>query len=379
VKNTGITLIALIITIIIMMILVGVTVTIAINTNLFKTSGEMAFKMAIAKLDEQVYGMRELSKQTGQKYNYSGMVPNELKEYIEISDNGILLFIGKPNTKQEKWAKEENVIGKQEYILKTKIEELVSLAKQYVVDGKSTTSSNLLALQYIRRNRYKSDNWSQTAGAIDGNFVKYVDNNKKQSLDIDEIIDPITGEAIDFVHSMASLNACLYTSSLPKSEQYAGWAGDLCTFTLDIYNWYKSGTYTEAELKEYTKSKLGGNSSFGLADILADADAANISVLAETGGDIDDIIYDYYYGNDSAKCKNRYASFAVYLKSKKSSTATTEQGKIYDVSWYFLGKNNNLVEMAYAAKIIGDSYPYIPNVVFESVATCFSEYICERM
>lgn len=53
-RNKGITLIALVITIIVMMILVGVTVTIAINGGLFETAKKAARKTEKAKLNEEI-------------------------------------------------------------------------------------------------------------------------------------------------------------------------------------------------------------------------------------------------------------------------------------------------------------------------------------
>lgn len=383
-KDKGITLIALIITIIVMMILVGVTVTASLNTKIFKKSQEMAYKEAIQQLQEKVYGPSYISKYTNYSQDYSNLVPDEIKDYIAVLPDGTLTYIGDITKIQYTWAKEVGVLGNEEQVIKTSLDKLMELAENYVAEGKSTVDPNLLFLQYIRyqNSSYRSSKWSETAGAIKTDWINYVNNNKDNVFNIGDIQDPVTGENIDFIHSMASLNALLYTSSLPGPiDQFAGWAGDLCTLTAEVYQWYGTGSYTDAELKEYTKNKLGGNSTFSLGDMLADVDAANISTIAKSGGKIDDIIYNYYYGSSSAGCKNRYATFATYVKARKSTSSTTDSGKIYEVAYYFLGKHNEWFTWAerYAIEIIGSTYSSIPNVVFKTVATCFSEYICERM
>lgn len=386
-KNNGITLIALIMTIIVIIILVSVTVTIALNGGLFKRTQEGAFKSAISKLQEQVYGSSEINKYseyTNFKIKETITIPNELKDFIDVLEDGTIVYINDINKVQYTWAKEMGILGNEEQVIKTSLNRLMECAKDYVAEGKSTIEPNLLFLQYIRyqNSDYRSSNWSDTAGQIKTDWINYVNNNKGSVFNIGDIQDPVTGETIDFIHSMASLNAILYTSSLPGPvDQFAGWAGDLCTLTSEVYQWYGGGTYTDAELKEYTKNKLGGNSTFSLEDMLADADAANISMQANSGGDIDDIIYNYYYGGSSSGCKNRYATFATYIKARKNTSSTTDSGKIYEIAYYFLGKHNELFTWAeqYAKKIIGSTYSNIPNIVFKTVATCFSEYICERI
>ena len=59
-NKSGITLIALIITIVVMMILVGVTVAIAINGGLFKSINEAVIKRDIAKMQENLLLKRRL-------------------------------------------------------------------------------------------------------------------------------------------------------------------------------------------------------------------------------------------------------------------------------------------------------------------------------
>ena len=71
-KQSAITLIALIITIIIMMILVGVTVTVALNGGLFRTANEAAIKKEIARMQEELFLIRAELKMK----NPSNPMPN---------------------------------------------------------------------------------------------------------------------------------------------------------------------------------------------------------------------------------------------------------------------------------------------------------------
>lgn len=317
-KNKGITLIALIITIIVMMILVGVSVSISLNGGLFKKTQEGAFKTAISKLIEQVYGPREISKYTDETFNYNGLIPDELKGVVDVSGDGKIIYIGDPKEQKAIWAKEMGIdtIDESGYKQTMYYKELMDLARQYVAIKKTSVKPNLLALQYIRRNRYNSSMWQSTAGEIDSEFVAYVEENKTQNLDITDFKDPVTGANIDFVHSMASLN-CYVKDAVILSE-YACWAGDLCEFSIDIYKYKKENELANnsEELQKYSDSMMGAlsGSKFGLDDMLADIDAINISKLIEADDDLDQAIYNYYYGKNVNYSQNRYYYFKEHLK-----------------------------------------------------------------
>ena len=77
-KNKGITLVALIITIIIMMILVGVSVAMVVNSNLLGRAKQAGDNMQTAYLEEQNYG-------DGFQVNIDGTIYNIL-EYGSTSD-----------------------------------------------------------------------------------------------------------------------------------------------------------------------------------------------------------------------------------------------------------------------------------------------------
>lgn len=76
-SQKGITLIALVITIIVMLILVGVTITMALNGNLFNYA-----KNATIKTNEAVQGEKELSSGTVKIYNKNV----DINEYVKATN-----------------------------------------------------------------------------------------------------------------------------------------------------------------------------------------------------------------------------------------------------------------------------------------------------
>lgn len=383
-KNNGITLIALIITIVVMMILVGVTVIVTLNGGLFKKTQEGAFKSAVSKLDEQVYGQREISKYTEETFIYNGIVPDEIKDFIDVSGTGDLLYIGDPKKQQAIWAREMgiNSLSESGYKQKSNYKELMDFAKEYVANGKSTTSPNLLALQYARRNRYNGTLWKLTVGAVDQNFVKYVDENKTNSLDITNFEDPITGSNIDFIHSMAALNSYLVMPNNSLSE-YTCWMGDLCEILIDVHKYKIENGLTDQspELQNYSDSLIGAtsNSKFSLEDVLADIDAINISKLIKEDDDLDQAIYSYYYGSNANYSKNRYYYFRKHMQfcadSYISFSKTFSDDEItYRVTRNLMYRNSN-TELLINNLNRGVTYNEITVGTQGVVATSFANFI----
>ena len=386
-KNKGITLIALIITIIVMLILVGITVTITLNKNLFVVTEESAFKTALSQLKEQIYGPMNIGQYTGERQNYESYVPEELKAYIGVNSRGILMYIGDTNIPQARWAEELGVfpIDETGYIAVKSVEQILDLARSYVAENHITTDPNLLALQYIRRNRYNSSVWRGSAGKIDQNFVNYVEAHKTDTLDLTDLTDPVTGANIDYIHGMASLNVYLYRKDDSRYDiynQFACWAGDLCQLVKQVHDYNTQGTYTREELEEYTKTLLGstsGNSTLSLDDLIADIDAVNISQLVTEDDDLDDVIYEYYYGKYSNISENRYAYFVDYLGKFKEDDPSRS---LKNVTMNFLGKGSAEITSetsSYAYTLIGSDYRNISLYVFNAVANSFAEFIEERI
>ena len=129
-KNNGITLIALVITIIVMLILVAVTINIVAQGGLFDSASEATFKTELSKLQEEleIYKMTKLTE-FGEKFEATSLtastsrlyydpvgetegnieevmpsISEKMKKKIEVL-NGEILFLG--SEKEIKWAKEK--------------------------------------------------------------------------------------------------------------------------------------------------------------------------------------------------------------------------------------------------------------------------------
>ena len=68
------------------------------------------------------------------------------------------------------------------------VEELQGAASEYISQSGSTSTVTELCFQYIRRNRYNNAQWNALLGAIDGDFVDYVDENYTIDLEDDDVI-----------------------------------------------------------------------------------------------------------------------------------------------------------------------------------------------
>lgn len=253
------------------------------------------------------------------------------------------------------------------------IDELCNLAQEY---QKNFKKSQKLVIDYLRSGIYDDDkyagsgNWENTAGKVDKKFIEYV-NNKNPEMkkylyatgleDVKYIMDPNSGNVIDFTHLTATFGAFLYNTSAIKMflgdklpfagipyytenniDNLAGWAGDLQTLIqTDLLIWYDSNggdhyfsetvldMYSEDDYRVLVKQlladnsadsiKLNGlpihNSRFGISDQLADIDAVNAYYSCyqfEETATIGDCLKEYYH--DEVNRYNRsYYRFDYFI------------------------------------------------------------------
>ena len=316
----GISLIVLVVTILVLSILATVVIVNLSNTNIIGTASEAKYKTLVSSTKETLENAKAENVYLNGNIDYQTLLPEELKGEFRVNTNGNLEYVGSNNPMTKKIAEETGVtiINDSVKEIEDKYGELLTLAKKYVADGNSSVAPNLLLLQYVRRNKYNSSNWKSVAGEIDTNFVTYVDANKTKSLDIAEIEDPVTGKKVDWVHAMASLNAYLNQKNRDSVMQdYACWAGDIAQVIAElcIYK-QENADVTTSELNEKAITMIGAednSSTFGISDMLGDADATNIYMLIESDDNIVEDIYNYYYGKNSDKSKRRYNSFYDYF------------------------------------------------------------------
>jgi hypothetical protein len=146
---------------------------------------------------------------------------------------------------------------------------------------------------------------------------------------------------------------------------------------------YKS-PYTEQvknDIENYIDSMLGTKnegSTFGMADMLADADAVAMYNMIIEGKTISETIYDYYCGNYN--CKNRYSLFAEYLSdlsinAPSANTVTKVTEPKEKAAYLFMGKTNVLYA-GYAAAITSvGTVTSLPEELCGMIANKFSQYI----
>lgn len=138
----------------------------------------------------------------------------------------------------------------------------------------------------------------------------------------DEFSDPISGEPIDFIHMMASLDS-VYTNIDMEDDiemfvdYLAGWAGDLLTFLPDYLDEIDKGTMENSEYKVFIKSTLGSGvkSHFSGDDLLADIDAININTILKSDNLLLSEGIIWYY--NSRALKSRYSSFVNSFGSEE--------------------------------------------------------------
>lgn len=377
-RNKGITLIALVVTVIVLLILAGIAINLTVGDNGIITRAERAtIIQRLAEIKEQIEFANSdarIGMVAGESTHFS---PNyskiDLPENVSINNNGMLFYIGNDNSPNaEYWKQEiENIneelvktnFNNEEQLLKEQellddIKLLNDLAVEFINENTSTQESVIeLCLQYIRRNKYNSTIWSMGAGQVNTSFVDYVSQsesgkkiNSNGYFDQATIYDIKNNAYIDFVHLCAALNAELYyarTKPFLNIKDFCGWAGDSSTLIKQIVDYDTTSDYTSEEHKNdlisYAKSLFAtdnATSTFGIADVLADIDAVNIYNENYAGSnDVDfyTVIKNYYYTyNDSIA--NRENKFVENLCETKDA--------LYNYVVTYLNSNTFYVTLA---------------------------------
>lgn len=261
------------------------------------------------------------------------------------------------------------------------IEELQDAATAYINQTSSTSSVTELCFQYLRRNRYNDTQWNTLLGAIDGDFVDYVDDNYTIDIEDDDVIDDLTShQDVDLIHLMAVLNVyykygeTASYGALNVSTDYSGWAGDLLTFLSEIHTYRVNNSVTDNDLlQEYTSMMLGTNtdSSFNMEDMYADLDALNIykdstnslnnlANALRSYYDIKDTTYNY--SNRIASARYSIGGTETIVKAKADEllkNAMVQSMLIPATAGSFTDIDYTVVEQAFADYIMGKSLIYI--------------------
>lgn len=172
-----------------------------------------------------------------------------------------------------------------------------------------------LICQLYRQFRYASLPWTIMTGALNDTWI--YNENKKWNItsddDFPELTDTATGIKTDFIHMIAALASLLNFNaavSATGTQDLAGWAGDLLTGISDsIKSADKYANLLVAMEDHIGKDASKGKSSFGVGDLLADADAVNIYASLKNGNASLYSIIDRYYNNKgNTERFNQYVS-----------------------------------------------------------------------
>ncbi len=398
-KKDAVSLIVLVITIIIMIILAGQIILSLNNVSIIDKANEATLKSDLQHIRQAIVMEKLESSADERTPNYNSIIPEKYKEKIIVLADERMLYICKPNTEEGRIAREAGfiVIEKTVLPIMNTVEKIQAVAEEYVASGNSTSDASLLVVQYIRNLSYSGTTWTTVAGAVDANFVQHVNRrlgmtSAQVKQEIKELNDPITGEKIDFIHAIASLNGYMYNTQSSQTKkilaEYSAWAGDLCTLMEQVVNYASSKSYSspyteqaKKDIENYIDSMLGTkneSSTFGMADMLADADAVAMYNMILEGKTISETIYDYYCGDYN--CKNRYNIFADYLLDLSTNalavnTVTKVTEPKEKVAYLFMGKTNVLYT-GYAAAITSvGTVTSLPEELCGIIANKFSQYI----
>lgn len=219
---------------------------------------------------------------------------------------------------------------------KEKISTLYKLAQEFAPLS-FVSQWNRLVLQYLRHLEYNGAQWTFLAGAIDKDFIEYVNTHSNGELSPNKILvyDSIYNICMNLPHWAASTEVHLNlknTPNIPVAYIYkdlAGWAGDLVYLAGQLQKQYDKNNdaynYTREQIygligcnddnyvrglgfSEYTNPAK--DSGFSLTDLLQDADAFNLyeELLLYP---IDEVLSSYFESGN----KTRFHKFCNKLRS----------------------------------------------------------------
>lgn len=179
-SKSGITLIALIITIIVMLILVGVTVTVAINGGLFKSAKEGAEGTTIARVKEQMMG--EITTKIAEKLGdniteseletiaqkYGTIIEKDGIKYLKLTDGGYEVPLS------EIW----------------QVETVVTLASLYCDEEGCTNAEHLHKGDYVNYTpKTEKTVYAPDKGEGIGKYTGYTEGTAEQSISQDTTLN----------------------------------------------------------------------------------------------------------------------------------------------------------------------------------------------
>ena len=256
----------------------------------------------------------------------------------------------------------------------SKLDELYDMALEY---ASAPHDAALLTMQFIRRLRYNGESWTTVAGAVESQFVDYVETNDPSLYDFFTIeytedyyyLDPNGEGYVDFRHLCATMNGLLYDSEGFKAavageaniDNLCGWAGDLQTLCVDVLN-YTNNSNDYDIVYNATYDMIGDAAySLSMMDLLADTDAYNIYRLLNSSSSnfisAFTTYYDDYVGTRYTQFTNEWSKQTIYDCVRNYTTNT-----------FFLWKDWPLLA----------GYD-ISNTQANAIASAFTDFIWEKI
>ena len=256
----------------------------------------------------------------------------------------------------------------------TKLADLYEVALEY---DSTPYDAALLTVQFIRRLKYNDDAWTTVAGAVDSQFVDYVETNYPSLYAYFTIepaeeyyyLDPNGEGYVDFRHLCAALNGLLYDSKGFKAavagegnvDNLCGWAGDLQTLCIEVLK-YTNNSNDYDTVYSATYDLIGDEAySLSMMDLLADTDAYNIHQLLNSSSSnfisAFTTYYDDYVGTRYTRFTNGWSKQTIYDCVRNYTTNT-----------FFLWKDWPLLE----------GYN-ITNTQANAIASAFTDFIWEKI
>ncbi len=256
----------------------------------------------------------------------------------------------------------------------TKLDELYDTALEY---NSTPRNAALLTMQFIRRMKYNSSSWTTVAGAIDSQFVNYVQTNYPSLYDYFTVgstenyyyLDPNGEGYVDFTHLCATMNGLLYDSEGFKAavageaniNNLCGWAGDLQTLCIEVLD-YTNNSNDYETVYSATYNMIGDEAhSLSMMDLLADTDAYNVYKLlnSSTSNFMSSFTtyYDDYVGTRYTRFTNGWPKQTIYNCVRNYTTNT-----------FFLWEDWPLLE----------GYE-ITNTQSNAIASAFTDFIWEKI
>lgn len=256
-----------------------------------------------------------------------------------------------------------------------KLEQLQMAAQKYSKNSNRKEKSALFTLQYIRQGNieYQDKTWNLMAGR-EADFETYIEKSDV-TRDVGnwlrenkQLYDPVSGNSIDFLHMIATINVYLKWDSVQldggEYGDIGGWAGDCIQLAREV----KEASIESHQMSLYMEEHIGNDGYFGKEDMLADMDAYNIYQIMKEGRRVSEAFSQYYSQLNEKK------RFQLFLNYRFPTSETLEQLKKEITDVLLHGQSVLMTMVSQKEKVGGKDYLEHRRLAGE----CFAAYIWKQ-